>query len=282
MRVAVVGASGFIGRHVVRTLVSKGHEVVAVSRHPDPPISPLVAPMALDVADTETNLFTRIGQPDIVLYLAWGGLPNYGSTHHLSEELPRHVAFLDACINSGLKQLIVTGTCLEYGMQTGQLEETTPASPTTAYGEAKHRLHQHLLELQMTRKFGLTWLRLFYLYGSGQASTSLYSQLRAAVSSGEASFNMSAGDQLRDFLAIETAAEYIATLTLEHADAGIVNVCSGRPVAVADMVSGWLDEWNVSIALNRNVYPYPDYEPHAFWGNALRLNSMLGITHERA
>nr|WP_255368398.1 NAD-dependent epimerase/dehydratase family protein [Rhodanobacter sp. OK091] len=275
VRVAVTGASGFIGRHVVRELVHRGAEVIAISRHPDPPISSTVTPLVADIGSTGTNPFVRMGRPDALLHLAWGGLPNYGSSDHLNKELPRHTAFLDACIDAGLTRLIVTGTCLEYGLQSGELSEATAALPTTSYGEAKHRLHQHLQELQATHDFGLSWLRLFYVYGPGQAATSLYPQLRAAVAAGKSSFDMSIGDQVRDFLPIETAAARIVAVILNYANAGTINICSGQPRTVADTVRDWLQTWHTDITLNLGVYSYPDYEPFAFWGSTLRLNSLL-------
>ncbi|HWX66253.1 MAG TPA: NAD(P)-dependent oxidoreductase [Rhodanobacter sp.] len=275
MRVAVTGASGFIGRHVVRELVRRGAEVIAISRHPDPPISPTVTPLVMDIGNASTNPFVRMGRPDALLHLAWGGLPNYRSSDHLNKEFPRHKAFLDTCIDSGLTQLTAVGTCLEYGLQSGELSEATAALPATVYGEAKQRLHRHLQEQQATHNFGLSWLRLFYVYGPGQAATSLYPQLCAAVAAGKSSFDMSAGDQVRDFLPIETAAAHIVAVTLHHANAGTINICSGRPATVADTVRDWLQTCRTDITLNLGVYSYPDYEPFAFWGSTLRLNSLL-------
>jgi dTDP-6-deoxy-L-talose 4-dehydrogenase (NAD+) len=276
MRVAVTGASGFVGRHVVRALHLRGATVTAISRHPDAPLTDAVAPLAMDIGKSRGPTFDRIGRPDVLVHLAWSGLPNYQSAQHLERELPIQSAFLESCVRSGLARLVVTGTCLEYGMRSGELFESASTAPATAYAEAKHTLHQHLSALRERHSFDFAWLRLFYLYGPGQAPTSLYTQLRAAVASGSGGFDMSAGDQIRDFLAIETAAAYIADLALNHANAGIVNVCSGQPTSVIDIVSRWLQEWDVEIVLNRGVYPYPDYEPFAYWGSARRLHFLLG------
>jgi nucleoside-diphosphate-sugar epimerase len=274
MRVAVTGASGFIGRHVVRALRARDAEVIALSRHPDPAIDPKVTPLALDVENPGAVEMVLRGT-DVLLHLAWGGLPNYRSAHHLDQQLPRHAAFLDACLDAGLPRLVVAGTCLEYGLQTGELRETTPAAPCTAYGEAKHRLHQHLLARRQRAPFGLAWLRLFYLYGPGQATGSLYPQLRSAVDSGASSFRMSAGDQVRDFLPVEAAAADMTELALGCADPGTVNLCSGRPTTVTDAVRGWLREWKADLYLDRGAFPYPDYEPFAFWGSRSRLDTLL-------
>ena len=80
---------------------------------------------------------------------------------------------------------------------------------------AKHTLHRQLELLQEQSPFSLTWGRLFYLYGEGQAPTSLWSQLRAAIARGDAEFKMSAGEQLRDFLPIaEAAGHRLASLVV--------------------------------------------------------------------
>jgi len=275
MRVAVTGASGFVGRHVVSALRQLDASVIAISRHPDAATDDQLLPLAFDIAQPARFSLERIGNPDVLVHLAWGGLPNYRSAHHLEHELPAHSAFLESCVRSGLKRLVVAGTCLEYGMHSGGLVEATPCMPVTAYGKAKCALHQHLQELGERCEFDLTWLRMFYLYGPGQSPASLYSQLRAAVASNERSFDMSAGDQIRDFLPIETAAKYMAELTLGPAGSGAVNICSGQPVSVVDIVRDWLRTWNAEITLNRGTVARPDYEPFAFWGNPGKLKSLL-------
>ncbi|MEO5626957.1 MAG: NAD-dependent epimerase/dehydratase family protein [Dokdonella sp.] len=278
MRIAVAGASGFIGRHVVRALRARGAEVIAISRHPDPPLDGAVTALAFDIAEVDEGLLDRIGRPDTLLHLAWGGLPNYRSMHHVEHELPMHAAFIESCVRSGLTRVVVAGTCLEYGMQSGELSEDVPAAPATPYAMAKNKLHNHLLALREQFGFGLSWLRPFYLYGPGQSPTSLYSQLRAAVASGKESFDMSAGSQVRDFLAIEVAAAHIAALVVDHADAGVINICSGRPTTVLEIARSWLDDWKSDIVLNLGASPCPDYEPLDFWGSARRLHSLLGLT----
>lgn len=276
MRVAVTGASGFIGRHAVRELVARGAEVIAVSRHPDEAIDAAVTPVALDIGMADADTFERIGRPDVLLHLAWGGLPHYRAEAHLEHELPRQIAFLDACVNSGLKRLVVTGTCLEYGMQSGCLDEVMPTLPVTAYGQAKDRLREHLQAISRADRLQLTWLRLFYVYGPGQAPTSLYSQLRAAIAAGEMHFPMSPGDQQRDFLPIEAATDCLCSFALGPAHEGIINLCRGEPQTVISRVREWLKEWGADLRLDLGVYPYPDYEPHAYWGSSRKLESSLG------
>ena len=156
-------------------------------------------------------------------------------------------------------------------MQSGQLDESCETAPGNPYGFAKDCLRRQLEFRQQTKSFGLTWARLFYLHGDDQASNSLFPLLRAAVERGDPTFNMSGGEQIRDYLPIGETAHYLVALALAPTDAGIVNVCSGRPISVRKLVEGWIAERAWPIGLNLGHYPYPDYEPLAFWGNADNL-----------
>lgn len=277
MRVAVTGASGFVGRHAVQALRARGVEVIALARQPYATSDDGVESIAFDLAQASSDAYARIGRPDALLHLAWGGLPHYRSSTHLERELPLHVSFLEHCVRGGLRRLAVAGTCLEYGMQEGELSELIPPAPCVAYAAAKDALHRHLSTLRGELGFGLGWLRLFYLYGEGQAPTSLYQQLRAAVVAGMPRFDMSPGDQVRDFLAVEVAAAKLAGLVIGHADPGTVNVCGGKPATVEATVQGWLRDWQAQLELNLGALPYPDYEPFAFWGSTRRLAALLEV-----
>jgi len=86
---------------------------------------------------------------------------------------------------------------------------------------------------------------------------------------------MSEGEQLRDFLPVSDMADFAVNLALKQADAGIVNICSGKPISVRGLVEQWLTESGSTMKLNLGHYPYPDYEPMAFWGNPEKLEKLL-------
>ncbi len=280
MRVAVSGATGFIGRHVVAELRRREVNVVAFSRQagattPARPALEGVEFISLDLTGGGEGVFALLGRPDALIHLAWGGLPNYKSLHHIEQELPSQYRFLGQMVRDGLKSLVVTGTCFEYGMQSGALDETMPAQPNNPYGFAKDTLRQQLEYLRATHPFTLAWPRLFYMHGEGQAANSLVPQLERAVARGDAVFNMSGGEQLRDYLPVTEIARNLATLAVHRIDAGVLNLCSGQPVSVRKFVESLLAERGWNIALNLGHYPYPDYEPMAFWGTRARLDGLL-------
>ncbi|MCX7817499.1 MAG: NAD(P)-dependent oxidoreductase [Syntrophales bacterium] len=276
MKIAVTGASGFLGRYVLRELWARKVDTIAVVRKNQAAIQSLEIPtICLDVYHPPKEAFNMIGNPDTVIHLAWGGLPNYHSLHHFEQELPAHYIFLRSLVESGLKSLIITGTCLEYGMQSGELNENMPPQPCIPYGFSKDALRRQLEFLKKHVNFNLTWVRLFYTYGEGQSPNSLWPKLKAAVEKGEKVFPMSEGEQLRDYLPVEEVAELLVKLALKQKDFGIVNLCSGKPISVRKLVENWCKKYNWNIELAFGVLPYPDYEPMAFWGNKDKLERIL-------
>ena len=280
MKVAVTGATGFIGKHVLAELGRHAVEVVSVVR-PSPRKAselPSGSVVQFDLHNTPSNAFELMGRPDVLIHLAWEGLPNYKSLHHFETELPAQFRFLKGLIESGLPALVVAGTCFEYGMQSGPLSENMETHPSNPYGFAKDMLRRQLGYLNEINPFALTWARLFYLYGEGQAENSLLPQLKNAVERGDKVFNMSGGEQLRDYLPVAEVARQLVSLALARKDAGAVNVCSGQPISIRRLVEGWVKDNGWSISLNPGYYPYPDYEPMAFWGDAQKFCSIIGET----
>jgi dTDP-6-deoxy-L-talose 4-dehydrogenase (NAD+) len=279
--IAVTGASGFVGRHVLAALSRRDADVVAHGRTPglEHVDTGRRRWVHFDLADAPDDAFDRLRRPDVVIHLAWGGLPNYLSSRHVDSELPAQRRFLRGLLDAGLKTLVVSGTCLEYGMQSGCLHEDTTPLPSNPYGVAKDALRRELEAWRERSPFDLRWLRLFYLYGEGQAPTSLYSQFRAAVGRGDAAFDMSPGDQLRDFMKAEDAGEAIAAVALAPRAPRVVNICSGVPTSVRGLIEGWRADVGARIALNFGALGYPAYEPFAFWGDGGRLAALSGTSN---
>lgn len=287
MKIAVTGASGFIGRYVLAELERQSVEVIAVTRDATRLARVGVASriVEIDIAETGEGCFDLLGRPDVLIHLAWDGLPNYWSLHHFETELPRQFRFLKTMVEAGLSSLLVAGTCFEYGMQSGLLLENLRTKPSNPYGYAKDSLRKQLDFLKMFNSFNLTWARIFYTYGEGQPTTSLYPSLKEAVMRGDKIFNMSGGEQLRDYLLVEEVARQLVQLAIAQCDAGPVNICSGTPISVRRLVEQWLSTNGWKIELNFGHHKYSDYEPMAFWGgqsNFLRelMKSTNGISQK--
>jgi nucleoside-diphosphate-sugar epimerase len=277
MRVLVTGATGFIGNYIIQELLQKNISIIATSSNEAIAKSKswyskvIYLPLNLSKINDTENYYNYFKQPDIVIHLAWSGLPNYKSDFHLTENLPIQIKFLDNLINNGLKDLTVCGTCFEYGMQEGALDETMECTPTNAYGIAKNELRKSLQE----KKIDLKWVRLFYMYGKGQNPNSLFTQLENAIANDDQIFNMSGGQQTRDFLAIENVAKYIVAIALQNNVLGIINCSSGNPITVKQFVENYLKQKNKIMQLNLGYFPYSDFEPMNFWGVNKKLQKII-------
>ena len=280
-KVLVTGATGFIGNYVVDELLRSNYKVIASSSKREKASLKEwfsnVDYRAFDLSDFNSAIdyFSFFDKPDILIHLAWEGLPNYKAPFHIEQNLPRHFAFLENMIQHGLKSLTVTGTCFEYGMQEGCLTEEMEVHPANPYAIAKNTLREKLQRLEINHEFSLRWVRLFYMYGEGQNPNALLSQLSRSLANKETVFNMSGGEQVRDFLPVEKVAEYIVKIALQEKVKGVINCCSGKPVTVRQLVEEYLKKNNKTIQLNLGYYPYPDYEPMRFWGGDTKLKSIL-------
>jgi len=148
--------------------------------------------------------------------------------------------------------------------------------PNTVYSLAKDTLRKFIeCLLQKYPNCILSWARLFYVYGPGQSKSSILSLLQEALDKNEGHFNMSGGEQLRDYLHIKTMAEYIVKIAVQIRVNGIINCCSGKPISIRDLVKNYLKEQGKEIKLNFGFYPYPKHEPMAFWGDNTKLKSII-------
>ena len=282
MKVLVVGSTGFIGSHIMDNLLRKKDiNIIATTRNIEKAKKfswfndKKVNIIEFDISQTNSDVYDRLQRPDIMIHLAWDGLPDYKNINHIEQNLYKNYFFLRDMISGGLKDLTITGTCFEYGLKNGCLSEEIKTDPVTSYAIAKDSLRRFLQELQKTKKFNLIWSRLFYVYGNGQSPKSLLSQLNAAINNKEKIFNMSGGEQLRDYLPIEKLAEYIVKIALQNKITGIINCCSGKPISIRNLIENYIKGRNANIRLNFGYYPYPDYEPMAFWGDNSKLLKII-------
>lgn len=279
MRILVTGATGFIGSQLICYLLKNDIEIVATSRSIEKAKQyewySKVKYIPWHINHSERDLFSFFHRPDCLIHLAWDDLNDYKSLKHFEKNTPGHYRFIKNIVQSGLTHVVAIGTCLEYGMKDGCLAEDLVNNPTVPYALAKDTLRRYLEQLFIANPVTFKWIRVFYPYGPGQGNNSLRSQLEFAINNNTKVFKMSGGEQLRDYLPVEKVAEYIAAITLQNEVKGIVNCCSGIPISIRNYVESYLRSRDYQMQLNIGYYPYPEYEPMAFWGNAKKLQRIL-------
>ena len=276
MKVALTGGTGFIGQHIRKLLAKSDHDVLLVVRE-QAKIGELGANekfMIADIGEGRDDWFDHLNRPDVLLHLAWGGLPNYLDSYHVEVELPLQVQFLKRLVSTGLGKLVVTGTCYEYGLISGALVESQDTNPNTPYGVAKDRLRRSLSDLRGETDFEFTWARIFYPYGDGQSEMSIHSQLRSAILNEDQQFKMGSGKQVLDFISVERVASVLVSLATYYEGVGIVNVGSGKPQMVLDFIHDQIQKLGAQIVPLVGAIPDRKFEPQAFWADISKLKSL--------
>lgn len=278
MKILVTGSTGFIGQHVVRWLVNNKYEVVATGTSIEKAKRfdwfDKVKFIPCDYFAEDIDYYEFFNKPDLLIHLAWKGLPNYMERFHLEVNLPVEMRFLRSFAESKHTKIAVTGTCYEYGVVEGCIAENHPTNPNTVYSAAKDALRRYLEFLAKDFDISWNWIRLFFLYGEGQNPKSLLPQLDVAIARGDKEFPMSGGEQLRDYLPVEKVVEYICRIALSDHE-GVVNCCSGKMISVRRLVEDRVALKDSSIRLKLGVYGYPVYEGMAFCGDTKRLNEVI-------
>jgi len=277
MRILITGASGFIGSNLISALLNQNHEVFAIVRSKEKIInydwSNKVKFIIKDLNGFEKADLKNIN-PDLIYHLAWSNLPNYEDPVHIEKNLPEQISFLRMVAESGLKKIIVAGSCLEYGLKEGLLNEEDPLQPTTFYGLAKISVLSILKFFKHEFNLDFLWFRIFYVYGDNQNQRSLYPSLIRAIQNGESVFKMSHGNQMRDFIHINDVIKYFLYPLSNINMSGVFNISSGRSIKVKDFVNNIINSYGSDIKIEFDHYDVPSYEPMNFWGDNMKIKEL--------
>lgn len=273
MKILITGASGFIGRNLLLPLSKlAGCDVIVNVRNSIPNVLKFqdfknVTFITKDLSDTSVDFYKVFNSPDVVIHLAWDNLPDYNNPIHLERNYIYNYYFLKNLIENGVKNITVLGTCLEYGLQCGELCEDFPTYPTTYYALAKDNLRKSLEFLQKKYSYNFKWIRLFYVYSKENTKSALIRDILKIRNEQLGTLKLSKCDQLRDYLNMEEVSAKILKISLFQNNLGTINCCSGVPVSVREIVDRLLVDYGINPKLEYGAYKYPNYEPIAFWGS---------------
>lgn len=246
-KVLVTGATGFVGRQVLRALADQGLPTRVVIRHGTD--TRLEVVQGMDRVITTADLFAEHAQwwakvcdgIDIIIHAAWYAEP--GQYLHSPKNLDCLLGTLQmarGAVMAGVRRVVGLGTCLEYDVRQGMLTVDTPLHPSTPYAGAKAATYTALESWLPTQNAEFAWCRLFYLYGEGEDERRLVPYLRAKLAVGEPA-ELKSGNQIRDFLDVREAGRMIASVALGTRQ-GAVNICSGVPVTVRELAGKIAEE----------------------------------------
>ena len=274
----LTGAGGFIGRSALEALLERGAEVHGVGRGAAPSWLPDGACWAradLLGPGAAARVVDRVA-PDAVLHLAWETTPGAYWTSPANETwLGASIELAEALPGPG--RLVTAGTCAAYDWGAGWCrEDVTPLRPATPYGRAKLALGTRLRDLGAERGLSVAHGRVFFVYGPYESPERLVPSVTAALLRGERA-PTTHGRQRRDFMHVEDVARALVELLLADGVTGAVNVASGEPVAVRDVVAAIAAEAGRPELVGWGEVPLGPDEPPLLAGDVARLRDEVGF-----
>lgn len=265
MTVTLTGATGFVGRQILRNLLELGCSVRVLVR--DPSRLHIGAGGALEVVQTP-DLFTEetgrleelLEGSQTLVHAAWYAEPGEYLTSPVN--LPCLTGTLNlahAFAAIGGKRFVGVGSCAEYDSSAGLLTTDTPLAPNTLYAACKASAFQVLRYFLGAEGMSFAWCRIFYLYGEGEDERRLVPYIRKQLEAGREVL-LTRGDQVRDFLDVKDAAGMIADVGLGQQQ-GAVNICSGEAVTVRELAERIADEYGRRDLLRFGARPENIFDP---------------------
>jgi nucleoside-diphosphate-sugar epimerase len=272
--VAVTGANGYIGRHVVNTLIENGAQVIAIDIVTDG-INDKAEVINLDIFSGIKDIYKKLGKPEVCLHLAWKDGFSHDSDAHM-ESLSMHYEFIKNLKDGGLKQIAVMGTMHEIGYYEGIVDESTPCNPINMYGIAKDSLRRSLILMARNENIVVQWLRAFYIYGDDIRNHSIFTKILQAEERSQKTFPFNSGKNKYDFIQIDELAGMITGCIMQKEINGIINCCSGHPVSLAEKIEGFISDQNLKIKLAYGAFPDRPYDSPAIWGDKTKISHIMG------
>lgn len=274
MQILVTGANGYVGVWVTSALLAKGHSVVGVGRKQPSLKAPRFEGVAMDILHCTTEDIYRLEKFDAAIHLAWQDGFRHNELSHI-DNLPLHYRFLENLAKVGCSNITVMGTMHEIGYFEGSVNENTSCHPYSLYGIAKNALREAFFVLESQYHFHAKWLRAYYILGDDEKNQSIFTKIMHWEKEGKTTFPFTSGINQYDFISVQELGEQIAQTVLQEKITGIINVCSGKPVALKNQVTKFLEDHGYSIRPEYGKFPDRPYDSPGMWGDPTKIKEIM-------
>lgn len=242
----ITGAGGFIGRHLVNTLLRSGHTVLGLGHGLTPGVAPAGLAFSINGDIEEPNLrqlLDHSAPPDAIYHLAGGssvGLSLQTPTEDFRRTVVSTATLLEWIrANAPQTRLVLSSSAAVYGNTSAEyIQEHACYTPYSPYGF--HKRSAELLCESYAQTFGLNIaiVRLFSVYGPGLRKQLLWDICNRLQQSPEQLTLHGSGNEIRDWLYVEDAARLLnAAATMAAPTPWIVNGGTGVGTNVREVAT---------------------------------------------
>lgn len=287
-RVMVTGGSGFLGRHMVRSLAGDGHEVTATHlRSPPREAARSVAGVTwrqLDLCRSEDiGALIREVEPEVIYHFAGQAyvVPSWerpGDTFAVN--VRGTLELLEAARKSrAVTTFVFAGSGTEYGApEQVPTPETAPLLPTSPYATSKAAGDLLCYQYHASYGLGTRRLRIFGTTGPGKDGdvcndfASQVAQIAAVGTSG----TMRVGDldKQRDLVDVEDAIRAMRRIAERGAPGDAYNVGSGVARPLAEILRTLETLAAVRVQVERDPARFRKVDEPVHLGNIARLRAL--------
>jgi nucleoside-diphosphate-sugar epimerase len=235
LRVLLTGASGFIGRQVLRQLQDAGIDTVVAGRsRPEGYTGYFIEADLLEI--DSANIIVQNAKASHLVHLAWyAEHVQYWTSTLNFRWVDASVRLVESFCAAGGSKIVAAGSCAEYDWTFNIChEDHTPLNPATLYGAAKDATRRLLEAVCRNHSASLVWARVFAAYGLGEDSRRLIPALVEVFQGNKPPFGVNA-NSYRDFLNVNDVANGFLHLITSNAT-GTFNIASGQPIQISNMV----------------------------------------------
>lgn len=251
--IILTGASGFVGRYVLKQLIEEGYFVIALIRNKDnekelldfiglnaESISNLLLFIVSSMEDVDLVQFPSIGY-FAWIHLAWGGVNREYIDDDEFQRLNYYnsVSCLQMAHKIGCQKFIESGSRAECGDDLEVIPEAMAGNPLNAYGKYKKQFYEYAFDFCCKHNIEYLHLRLFAVTGPGDHPWSLVSSCCDKFKKNE-SMNLGSCEQMWNYIDVRDASLLLIFLInnykFEHNDNCIINVASSDSKVLKDFI----------------------------------------------
>ena len=250
----MVGGGGFIGRAIVRNLISRGCDVHVLDRNSCP--EEFCGKTSWIVGDflDRSSLDLALHGAKVAYHLISSTVP--GDQHvnfamELHDNVIASLNFIDACVAAGVRRIVFSSSSSVYGVQDIlPIGESAPTNPISSHGIHKLAVEKLLLMAQYLHGIEVKVLRIANPYGPGQNIDGRQGFIAMAIGSITRNSPLILRDEgraVRDFIYIDDLAEAIVLAGLSKSVPQIINLATGVGHSLRDVL------WHIEQILGCNI-----------------------------
>lgn len=247
MKILVTGGAGFIGKHLVRYLIERGHMITVFDNFSNSTKSIInqLVDKGIRIIDGDITelqqVLNAIKDCDVVVHLAAKisvkeSIENPSETFRVNVDGTKNV--LVSCKENHIKKIIIASSAAVYGEGSPDinLTENLEMKPISPYGVSKALMEQEVKKFACEYNINYVILRFFNIFGFGQTPeyAGVITKFIQRITNDEPLEIFGDGMQTRDFVSVQDVVESIHNAIL-FGNNGTYNIASGRSISINEL-----------------------------------------------